>query len=284
MDVFSWKTLGLTLKARVLGQAHNPAVIMLHGFLDTGAAFIDVAEPLLDTWRVIIPDHRGHGQSDRIGHGGYYHFPDYILDLDGLYRGLGLEQAALVGHSMGASIACYFAGAFPERVSAMALLDGVGPPREASPDKAPLRMRRWVDDVRRREDHDTKGYDNLESVARSIGRLSKNADADRLRALAAEAAMLADDGRYIWRFDPMHRTQAPMQFDLERFYAFLTRIDCPVLTLWAEESPMHSDDEAKRIEALGHVTSRVVPSTAHNLHHERPDEVGRQLRRFLNAG
>jgi pimeloyl-ACP methyl ester carboxylesterase len=281
MNEIGWDTLGLRLKARVLGDACNPTIIMLHGFLDTGAAFVRVAQTLLSDWQVVIPDQRGHGQSDRIGAGGYYHFPDYILDLDGLYRALEIDQAVIVGHSMGASVACYFAGAFPERVSALALLDGIGPPREAGADKAPLRMRRWVDDVRRREAHVPKGYDNLESVARSIGRLSKNAPIDRLKELAKEAVEVLDDGRFAWKFDPMHRTQAPMQFDVERFYAFLERVQCPVLALWAEESPMHSDDEAQRLKALGQVTSVTVPNTAHNLHHERPEEVGQHLQAFL---
>ena len=103
-------------------------LLLLHGFLDHGRSFGRVARALAQRYRVVAPDHRGHGLSGHVGAGGYYHFPDYVRDLHALYEPLEIERAAICGHSMGASIAVYFAGAFPERVAALALLDGVGPP------------------------------------------------------------------------------------------------------------------------------------------------------------
>jgi pimeloyl-ACP methyl ester carboxylesterase len=256
---------------------------MLHGFLDTSASFAPMMEDLGDQWRIWTPDHRGHGRSDAVGVGGYYHFPDYLLDLDGLYRHLGLERAVLVGHSMGASIACYFAGTFPERVSALVLLDGIGPPKGIVADKVPDSTRRWIADVRRRDAHSTKGAETLEAVARSIGRLSTKAAPERLLELAQAATVRDDSGRYQWRFDPLHRTQAPIPFDPLRFRAYLERITSPVLALWAEVSPMHAPDEDARLAALGDVTVETIPGTGHNMHHEQPVAVAEAIRRFLVA-
>jgi pimeloyl-ACP methyl ester carboxylesterase len=273
----------MTLRGRVTGPAAGPTIIVLHGFLDTSAAFIPIMEALGDRWRVWVPDQRGHGLSDAIGTGGYYHFPDYLLDLDGLYRHLNIEQAVLVGHSMGASIACYFAGTFPERVSAMVLMDGIGPPTDVTADKIPNITRRWIDDVRRQEAHTPQGAANLEAVARSIGRLSSRASPERLLELAEAATITDDAGRYQWRFDPLHRTQAPNVFDPTRFRAFLDRVTCPVLALWAEASPMHAPDEDARLAALGDATAEVIEDTGHNMHHERPGAVAAAIRRFLEA-
>ena len=127
---------------------------------------------------------------------------------------------------MGASIACYFAGAFPERVSGLVLMDGIGPPNTILPDKVPDSMRRWVADVRRRETHQSEGAANLEAVARSIGRLSSKASPERLLELAEAATTKDDSGRYQWRFDPLHRTHGPIPFDPVRFRAFLERVSC----------------------------------------------------------
>jgi pimeloyl-ACP methyl ester carboxylesterase len=263
----SWQTLQLTLRARQFGPDNATTLIGLHGFLDTGASFHPVAEALSDQWRLVIPDHRGHGDSDHLGSGGYYHFPDYLLDLDGLYRRLGIDEAVLMGHSMGASIACYFAG----------------PPTSLKPENAPKRIRRWIRDVRDRQGHQSKGAASLETIARRIARLSPRAEPERLRELATHASAHHPDGHYHWKFDPLHRTQAPLGFDAQRFLHFLEAIACPVLLMWAEESPMHATDESARIAALGDVQEVTIAATGHNLHHERPMEVAKEIRRFLSA-
>ncbi|MDP6945720.1 MAG: alpha/beta hydrolase, partial [Myxococcota bacterium] len=128
-----------------------------------------------------------------------------------------------------------------------------------------------------------QGAANLEAVARSIGRLSSRAAPERLLELAAAATVKDDTGRYQWRFDGLHRTQAPIPFDPLRFRAFLDRITCPVLALWAETSPMHAPDEAARVAAIGDVTMETLEGTGHNMHHERPEAVGAAIRRFLEA-
>ena len=153
----------------------------------------------------------------------------------------------------------------------------------SSPDKVPSRTRRWIDDVRRQESHTVKGAANLEAVARSIGRLSSRASSEYLLELAAAATVRDETGRYQWRFDPLHRTQAPMPFDPVVFREYLERITCPVLALWAEVSPMHAPDEVARLTALGDVTVETIPDTGHNMHHERPEAVAAAIRAFLEV-
>ena len=48
--------------------------VLVHGFTDLAHAWDDVAARLVDHGRVVAPDLRGHGDSDWIGAGGYYHF------------------------------------------------------------------------------------------------------------------------------------------------------------------------------------------------------------------
>ena len=283
MEAFSWTSRELVLRGYVSGPEAGPPLILLHGFLDTATGFHAVMTKLDSIWRTYAPDHRGHGLSDAIGAGGYYHFPDYLLDLDGLYRHLGIDQAILVGHSMGASIACYFAGSFPERVRAMVLIDGIGPPKGILADKVPESTRRWISDVRRRESHNSKGAESLEALARSIGRLSSKASPERLLELARGASFKDEQGRYQWRFDPLHRTHAPIPFDPIRFRAYLERIACPVLALWAEQSPMHAPDEEARLAALGDVEVHTIPDSGHNIHHEHPEAVAEAIKSFLEA-
>ncbi len=273
---------GVTLSHLESGPADAPVIIGLHGFLDTASSFIPLMEALSERWRWVVPDQRGHGHSGRIGAGGYYHFPDYALDLDGLYTHLGVESAILVGHSMGGGIACYFGGGWPERVRAMALLDGIGPPYDTPLNAGPGQLKTWVKDVRKRDALARRPLESLERAAASIGKLSSRASQERLMALA-EAATYEEGGDRFWRFDPLHRSAGPIGFRVDRYMPFLEAVDCPVHILWAEETGMHAPDEDERIRALGSVTQETLPNTGHNIHHDDPDAVITALRRFLEG-
>ena len=67
------------------------------------------------------------------------HFQDYLFYLFDLITAQGYEQINLVGHSMGAGISTLFAGAFPQMVSKLVLIEGIGP-LSANVDEAPSRM------------------------------------------------------------------------------------------------------------------------------------------------
>jgi pimeloyl-ACP methyl ester carboxylesterase len=258
----------------------KPVLLLLHGFLDVALSFDAVARVLAADWHVIAPDHRGHGDSDRVGAGGYYHFPDYVHDVAALADAVAPATFALAGHSMGASIACYYAGSHPERVRALALLDGIGP-AAASPDQGPRQMRRWLNDLRLLTLREEPVMDDLETVAQRLQRTAPFATAPRLLELAAHAARRDPDGRWRWRFDPLHRTVGPTPFDVQRFMAFLRAIRCPTLVLRGEKSPMWENDAESRVACLQQVERDTLAGAAHNLHHERPLELATRLAAFL---
>lgn len=270
--------------AAAAASAAPETIVLLHGFLDHGRSFDPIAQVLARRFRVIAPDHRGHGESGFVGAGGYYHFPDYILDLHRLFDHLELAHAYLAGHSMGASIAAYFVGSFGERVRALALLDGIGPSHVPA-DRSPALIRRWVNDLRlaqARGEGPNEAMESLDEVARRLARTSPGASPERLLELAKTASVLTESGTYRWRFDPMHRTTSPMPFDLIRFRAFLQAIRCPTLAVWGERSPMRPADAAERMALIQDLTHFVLPGAAHNLHHERPDELAAVLLGFFS--
>lgn len=280
-DTLRYQSLGLELVARTWGPEDGPALVFLHGFVDTGSSFAAVAEPLAEAgYRVLSPDHRGQGDSGHLGPGGYYHFPDYVLDLDALWTAAGLERAVLAGHSMGASIAGYFAGTFPERLRGLIFLDGVGPPHVPDAD-SPTRMKRFITDVRKAETRQARGIDTLDEVADRIARMSPRASREVLLWLAERAARQGEDGRWYWRFDPLHRTRSPSAFDADRFRAFLSRVDAPCLAIWGAHTPFRPPDAGERLAALADVREVTLEDAGHNLHHEQPEALTRTILAFL---
>src|SRR3954467_11401922 len=106
---------GLKLHYQRVGT--GPDVVMIHGLTGNLAVWhLRIAPLLMDRFRLLTYDLRGHGYSDMPPTG--YTADDMAGDLLGLLDRLEIERASLVGHSFGADIALYFAHHFPERVDA----------------------------------------------------------------------------------------------------------------------------------------------------------------------
>lgn len=103
--------------------ADTPPVLAVHGITASSMAWAEVAGRLPDP--VIAPDLRGRGRSGDVAgsYGMAVHAADCLTVLDAL----GVDQARVVGHSMGGFVACVLAHRHPERVARLVLVDG-GPP------------------------------------------------------------------------------------------------------------------------------------------------------------
>src|ERR687893_1807029 len=114
------------------GSGPDP-MICLHGITAQHRAFNAAARHLAPSRGLVGVDLRGRGDSDKpeSGYGLEAHAADVIRVLDHL----GLENAVLEGHSMGAFVALKTALAFPERVRALVLLDGGWPRVEGTPEE-----------------------------------------------------------------------------------------------------------------------------------------------------
>ncbi|MEV7007281.1 alpha/beta hydrolase [Streptosporangium sp. NPDC051022] len=95
-------------------------LLALHGHLSEGASFAVVAAGLAPEWRIIAPDQRGHGDSDRAAD---YSREGYLADILTLLDHLGLDRVAIVGHSLGGINAYHLAARHPERVAALVNAD-----------------------------------------------------------------------------------------------------------------------------------------------------------------
>jgi 3-oxoadipate enol-lactonase len=95
-------------------------LVLLHGFPLDHHLWDDVSSLLEDTFDLILPDLRGFGESTTLD--APYTMDDYASDIAGLLDQLGIQRAAVAGHSMGGYVALAFAKLYPERVSGLALI------------------------------------------------------------------------------------------------------------------------------------------------------------------
>ncbi|HJU41994.1 MAG TPA: alpha/beta hydrolase [Vicinamibacterales bacterium] len=111
---------GVTLHYAHQGPQSGPALVMLHGFTDSWFSFSRVLPLLPPDLRVIVPDLRGHGDSERPETG--YRLTDFADDVIKLMDALQVPKAVLVGHSMGSFVARKVNELAPARVARLVLV------------------------------------------------------------------------------------------------------------------------------------------------------------------
>jgi pimeloyl-ACP methyl ester carboxylesterase len=120
-------TDGATIHVRVGGQ--GPAVVLLHGFGDTGDMWAPVAAALAKDHSVVVPDLRGMGLSSHPETG--YDKKTQARDIAQVLDRLKIDKAALVTHDIGNMVGYAFAALFPARVTRWVIIDaplpGIGP-------------------------------------------------------------------------------------------------------------------------------------------------------------
>jgi N-formylmaleamate deformylase len=90
----------------------GPALVLNHGATDNGLCWTRLARELAGDYDIIMPDARGHGQSDAPDGG--YDSATRAADLAAFIGALGLEKPAVGGHSMGAMTTFYLASTYPD--------------------------------------------------------------------------------------------------------------------------------------------------------------------------
>ena len=109
------------LSFHVVDEGSGPPVLLLHGFPDSSALWRHQIPALVDAGhRVIAPDLRGFGASDRPEGVAQYTMPLLIGDLVGILDALGEQRADVVGHDWGAGIGWTLASLMPQRVAGRA--------------------------------------------------------------------------------------------------------------------------------------------------------------------
>lgn len=276
---------GLKIHYLEWGEPGGEPLMLVHGFLDHARSW----EPFVASlhrrspkplW-IIAPDCRGHGDSGWVGAGGYYHFADYLFDLDCLIHALGASSLSLMGHSMGGTISFLYAGTFPKRIMKLILAEGIGPLGMAFSD-APKRMEKWISEMKALEKRRSREYPSLEDAAQQLRRKNPRLQPELALRLAQWGMRQTANGKWVWKFDPLHRTTSPQPFYTGQAVEFFRRIECPVLFIQGKESHQSSrPDMQQRLEAIAHHTRIEIPDAGHMIHHDNPEGLAQAVVEFL---
>jgi pimeloyl-ACP methyl ester carboxylesterase len=260
---------------------------MLHGAYDHGRLFDDLAPRVAALgYHAIALDFRGHGDSGPLDTG--FAWALLHLDLALLVRDIIGTAVGVIAHSFGAGQAIGLAGAFPELVRWLVVMDGLGPPPEAfaPPDdiRAAIRTNaartdRILFDLHRRE------WPSIADMAAYRRSQNPRLTPGWAEHLARHGSRRGPDGGYVWKADPMFGLGVPAEFNVELLREEQRRVQCPVLVITGTEHDTWRDltpeQEAERVGWLRarHVT---VPGTGHYVHLEDPEGTMAALRGFFD--
>lgn len=103
----------------------GPAVVLIHGFGDTGDMWAPLAQELAKTHLVIVPDLRGMGKSSKATSG--YDKKSQAADIRAVVTALKQDQTAVVGHDIGTMVAYAYAASYPDKVDKLVVMDAPVP-------------------------------------------------------------------------------------------------------------------------------------------------------------
>lgn len=118
---------GIALNVAFAGPQNAPAVILLHGFPESHRTWRALVPLLEDQFRLVMPDQRGFGASDKPQEVEAYASDHLLADLFALADALGIARFALVGHDWGGAIAWAAALSGDKRVERVAIVNSPHP-------------------------------------------------------------------------------------------------------------------------------------------------------------
>jgi pimeloyl-ACP methyl ester carboxylesterase len=263
-------TGGVRLHYRDWGNPTYPVLVLLHGSGLTARAYDSLACGLADRYRVIVPDLRGHGESDRADE---YTWELVLNDIDGIVRTLAMSPVTMVGHAIGAQLAAGYTARRPTSVMRLVLIDwapGATFAPESGQAFAPLFEQRAI----------RNPEDLLRAAKASQPRLVDS----EFRQVIMSNLVDGDDRRLTWRFDPRALGDG-LAFEMNEAPAseMIRRILCPTLLIRAIESQYVTRDQAAR--AIGLLPNgRLVQITesGHGVPWEQPRRLLNEVRSFVN--
>ncbi|WP_347927307.1 alpha/beta hydrolase [Pseudomonas helvetica] len=263
---------GVTLHVRVGGK--GPAVVLLHGFGDTGDMWAPLAADLARDHTVVVPDLRGMGLSSIPDSG--YDKKTQAGDIRAVLAALGIEHSVVIGHDIGTMVAYAYAARYPQRTDRLVVMDapvpGIPPWNEIV--RSPML---W---------HFDFGGPDAERLVAGRERIYLDRFWNEFAGnpTKVDEATRQHYAKLYARPGAMHAAFAQFrsirQDEVDNKASMATRLTMPVLAIGGEKS-FGSNEAIVMRNAADKVTEVVVPGAGHWLMEEAPTQTIQAVRDFI---
>jgi 3-oxoadipate enol-lactonase len=260
---------GIRLHYQVQGD--GPPLVLAHGYAASSAMWRHQLPVLLERYRVITYDARGHGESDAPDGAGHYTLRELVADLHRVLDALGLQQAHLVGHSMGGATVAAYAAREPGRVRSCAICNIDAGHQRWTPEQERDHeaARQWKLDFAR-----TQGMEALarEQIARGVAPAFVTAREGE-EALFLERYRRQPLAGYLGVAEALPWREHWLEGES-------VKIKAPVLIVAGGDDPLHTGARSLH-EALPGSGFVLLPGAPHDSMNDSPDEFNQALLAFL---
>jgi pimeloyl-ACP methyl ester carboxylesterase/tetratricopeptide (TPR) repeat protein len=252
---------GVRVRYAYQGYENGTPVILLHGYTDSWFSFSQIL-PLMDQkYRVYVLDQRGHGDSDRPVGG--YAMEQFAADVVAFMDAMKIQQATIVGHSMGSFVAQHVAVAAPERVKRLVLM------ATATTVHTNDLVRQLQREINALSDPISEKFVYDFQVSTAFQPLSN----EFFHSVMKESMKLP---AHVWR-DVMAEMMSP-DAGVE-----LKKIKAPTLILWGDKDFFPRSEQDSLVSGMPNAVLKVYKDTGHALHWERPESFATDLKTFINS-
>jgi pimeloyl-ACP methyl ester carboxylesterase len=254
---FTVQARGLAFACLEWGEPSSPPMVLLHGLTGHARTWDHVAADLAGSFHALVPDQRGHGDTQ---HADSYRTQDFVDDLDALADAWALRDFVLMGLSMGGHNAMAFAAAHPERVTRLIVVD-IPPKMDRS--RAP----NW-NVISKLAETGHKRYTSFDEAFADARAANQTAPDANLRYRTELNLNHHADGTMTLKYDP----KAPARWEPEDLTAKLSTIGMPVLVVRGGLTNVLPREVAERMTALfPDAELAEVPDSGHSIPTDKPE-------------
>ena len=264
------------------GNAAAPPLILLHGGRDHCRSWDRVAERLAPNWHVLAPDLRGHGDS-QWSNAGNYMMAGYLYDLAQFIHRQALAPVTIVAHSLGGNIALRYCGLYPDTVSRIVAIEGLGPASLSERAKMSVteRTTRWIDETRALAARLPRRYASLDEAMARMREVNTRLSAEHARHLTIHGSNQNEDGTFSWKYDPYVRPWAPYDMPPADVQGLWARITCPTLLVCGSESWHTDPSKDGRAACFARAEVAMFDGAGHWVHTDQFEAFMTRLEAFL---
>ncbi len=251
-------------------EVGEQSILCLHGRWGRGETWIDFISRYSNIFRIIAPDQRGHGLSEKPE--STYSVEEMADDMIRLIDHLGIGQTILIGHSMGGHIAGYIAANYPKYVKKLAILDkSASGPQKIEQENL---KRKIFDPITENWEMPFSTFQEAEEQINAI------AESELSYRYFMNSLIETADG-YQMMFSPMAMARNIAEYT--DWFDLLPKIQCRTTLIRAKGSEAVSDNDfIKMRKAINSCNTFDIDTNDHNVHLANKVQFYKYMDRFLD--
>ncbi|MDP7393020.1 MAG: alpha/beta hydrolase, partial [Alphaproteobacteria bacterium] len=210
---------------------------------------------------------------------------DYVYDIAQLLHQTKHQPITIIGHSLGGAISLQYTALYPETVSKLVAIEGLGwPPdqvKERENKEPEERITEWVDFTRSISGRVARRYPSIEEAFQRMQEANPHLTPGQARHLTVHGVNQNEDGTYSWKYDNYTRIRAPFGFPESERQKLWQRITCPTLLVRGTESWASDPKVDGRAQHFQNAQIANFEGAGHWVHHDKLNEFIVTIKEFL---